>query len=215
MSDTNEIDRLISRLRKPEDIPETREERIRKLMLSAAAGGMGLGAGTSILAKGTKTFKDVAKAAGKGGLISALLAGTAGTAGDLVLGDPEPGEKNAFMKRGAVGGLVGGALLGGAGGALAASGKVGKYLGTGKLAEKLSKLVPEENMVANKFKTWAGNPSRGRTTLGGLLGGGLGSAGSAFVGADEGMQADIIAEQAQKLKPKRRTYQRERSNDGL
>ncbi len=194
--------------RKEEEDPfkSSRGERLRNFMLSAGLGGAGLGAGTSLLADGTKGLAVLGKKALTGGVTSALLAGAAGLTGDLVLGDPKPGETGAFMKRGALGGLLGGAALGGVTGGIIASGRVRNVLSKlpKPVARKLEGLPPKENMIVDKFSKWSGDPNKTRTKLGALLGGSIGAIGSAAVGADEGMQADVIADQAAKLRGRKR-----------
>lgn len=186
----------------------TRTKRLRDFMLSAAAGGAALGGGQALMSEGTKSFKQIARSGGKGALVSSLLAGTAGLAGDLILGAPGSNETDGYTNRGAIGGLAGGSLVGAAIGSVAASGKLGKMVNalgrTGKVGAKVASglkgALPEENMVVNKFRKWGADPSKTKTMLGAMLGGSLGSAGSAAMGSDEGMQADFIKAKTQALR---------------
>lgn len=197
----------------PEDFSKkTRAQRLKDFMLSAAAGGAALQGGQALMGSGTKSFGQIAKAGGKGAVISSLLAGTAGLAGDLILGAPKASETDGFTNRGAVGGLVGGGLLGAGIGGVAASGKLGKMVDaigkTGKIGSKiaagLKNAAPSENMVIDKFTKWGADPSKTRTMLGSMLGASLGGAGSAAIGSDEGMQADFIKNKAQAIRNRKK-----------
>jgi hypothetical protein len=194
----------------------TRAQRLRDFMLSAAAGGGVLTGGQALLGSGTRTLKNVASAAGKGALVSSLLAGTAGLTGDLILGAPKPNETDGNSSRGGIGGLVGGGLVGAGIGGLAASGKLGGLVSrigkTGKRGEQIAKglasVLPKDNMVVDKFKSWGADPTKTKTMLGAMLGSGLGGGSSAFLGLDEGMQADL-------LQSKAREYRKKKVQNGL
>lgn len=184
-------------------------------MASSALSGGVMGAGVNALSRGA-TLGNTLRAGGVGAALGAGLAGASGTIGDLILGDPEKGEKNGYTKRGALGGLVAGGALGALGGGLAASGKLGALLSkTPKVEKGLKSLVgkesvfmhPNENFLLKALIKNSENPTAKATLVGALGGTALGGAAAAGHGADEGMQADFLTSMAEAERRRRKAKQ--------
>lgn len=196
-----------------EQSDNSRLKRIRDLMVSAALGGGVVGAGASALQRGASlgsTLRGGALGAGVG----SLLAGGGGTVGDFIMGEPDADESHPFLKRGVVGGLVGGGALGALGGGLAASGTLGKaFAANPKLREMAQKILgkesvffrPEENFLLRSLRDKSRNPSFAGTVAGGLGAGAITGAAASYQGFDEGMQADFIEDQKRKLRERSRS----------
>jgi len=157
------------------------KERLKTLLISGGVSGGVLGGAGSLLG-GAKGFGPVGKAAALGALLSGGLSAGSGLLGDALMPGGE-GDPQANTKKGAIGGAVGGGLIGaGAGALLGIGGKGGvgrtlkavlmSNLGRGVLAKGLGKIATP----------LGGAASIG--ALGGLVGG--------YQGSDEGMQVDFI-----------------------
>lgn len=162
--------------------------------LTGALSGAVLGGASKFLG-GAKSIPEILKAAGLGGGIGAGMAGGSQLLGSALLGPAGDDEQNPAMKRGAVGGLVGGTLLGGTLAALASRGKLG---GLGKVGATISEELPLDNMLTRKILDWAKNPSFGKTAAAAGIGAALGGIPAAYLGGDEGLTYDTIAEEMRK-----------------
>jgi hypothetical protein len=160
---------------------DEQSERIRNLALSGGLSGLVLGGASAALGPFRK-WSDLAKAAGIGAAGGGSLAAGSGYVGDELLGDPEFTESNPYTKRTALGGVT----VGGTAGGLA-----GAALGTG-LAGGLAKKVLPDNLVTRKLLEYASKGSLPKMGKLGLIGAGVGALGAGYLGADEGMQMDVI-----------------------
>lgn len=157
---------------------------LKALMSGAASGGV-LGAGTKLVGGG-RTLADIGGAAAKGAAIGG--AGAAGSTwlGSHILGAPDDDDKAAYTHRGALGGAVGGVAAGSTLGALAARGTI--------------QAPKDANLLFDYFRAMAKNPTKYKTLKGGLIGGlGLGAL-AAYQGGDEGMQLDAMNEEMRRRK---------------
>ncbi len=145
----------------------------RQAAISGAVSGGALGGITSLLG-GTRSKAALLKAAllGAGGG-AGVAAGTTALGG-AIMGAPEEDDPNAYTRRGAVGGLVGGGVLGAGIGALLTKGRM---KAPGLVGDYFTKLGTKG---ASGLKQGA---------AAGSLGGALGAA---YMGSDEGMQVDAI-----------------------
>ena len=157
----------------------TREAAL-KALISGGISGAAFGAGAKLLgSKGPAKAWDLLKAAATGGAIAAPIAGGSNYLGSKVMGPPRDDEPSGFTRRGAVGGVLGGGAIGAGLGALASRGTI-------PLPASTPHFVTE---YIKKLKAMPGKKPLGiGAAIGGLLGGGI--AGS--MGADEGMQMDLI-----------------------
>ncbi len=153
--------------------------------ISGGVTGAGLAGVLGGIKRGT-TFRGVAKSAGTAGLASAALLAGGVAIGRRVLGNPKKNEANAYTKRAAVGGSIGGAVAGGLGGLALLKTRRGAR----KLVEASKTLRPAQ---------WI----RKSGALGGTaVGAGLGGLYGGYQGADEGTAVDAI-NSAAKQPPKR------------
>lgn len=162
-------------------------DRIRNLALSGGISGLVLGGASAALGP-FKKWADLAKAAGIGAGAGAGLAAGSGYVGDEILGEPELMESNPYTKRGTVGGATVGAGVGGAAGAALGSGLVGNIA---------SKVLPE-NLLTRKLLEYAGKGGLPKMGKLGALGAAAGALGAGYLGADEGMQMDVIENERRK-----------------
>jgi len=179
---------------------------IRDAALSGSLSGLVLGAGGRFLGGG-RTLADLAKAGAGGAALSGGISGGSVAAGNILMGPPEEEETQPYTRRGALGGLAGGALLGGLAGGLAGAGKIPKAAG------KLKGVVPTENLLFETLAKYGKAPTAGRVAAGTGIGAGTGGIGSAFLGSDEGMQVDMILAELDEAQ-KRRLLAELENNDG-
>lgn len=186
---------------------DDQKKRLKALALSGMVSGAVLGTGSRLLGNFTKAGDLV-----KGGLAGAAIGGTAaassGALGEAILGHPGASEEDPYTRRGAIGGAAGGTILGGLSGAAIGSGTVKsfakKYLSESAKAELEGTLRPtgknilidalKRNALKGGLKGALIGATGGATILGGL---------AAYQGADEGMQADILANARRKHARKR------------
>lgn len=175
-------------------------KRMRTAALSGAVTGGVLGGGSALLG-GAKTFGSFARPALKGAAIFGAGAPTGLLAGEALLGKPKHGEVNPYMHRGLAGGALLGALAGGGGAAYLASGKKLPFAKLGafgdKAEEAIGGLYGADNIISNKIRQWAQNPSAGNIAKASLLGGATaGVLGGHFAG-EEGAGVDILNNEAE------------------
>src|SRR5438045_3134464 len=96
-------------------------DNVRSAALSGLASGALLGGAGKIIG-GARKLSDIAKGAGIGGAISGGLSAGATGLGSALMGNPSDDDSSGFTHRGAVGGALGGLLLGGGIGGLASAG---------------------------------------------------------------------------------------------
>jgi hypothetical protein len=163
-------------------------KRALKVALTGALTGGAVGGGARALSS-PGTLRELLKAVGTGAAIGGTVAGGSSAIGSKIMGSPTPDESNPAASRGAVGGGVTGALLGGSLGALAVAGHLPAKLGS--LAEKLD--IPAENMITEYIKKLAQHPVSGKTIA---KGAGIGAAALglplAYQGFDEGVGYDAL-----------------------
>lgn len=160
----------------PQQRRQTAGDAARQATLSGAASGGALG-GISALLGGARSKAALLKAALLGAGAGGALAGGTNILGTAIMGEPSEEDATAYTRRGALGGLVGGGLLGAGLGALAAKGKI--------------RIPGDPNLVSDYFKR-LGMGGAGAAKKGAIAGAlGLGAAAS-YQGADEGMQVDAI-----------------------
>jgi hypothetical protein len=193
------------------------ENPILTLMGSAALGGGLLASGAKALSPALRAkqgalakLSSVGKAGLTGAAISAPLAGLSGLIGTSLRGTPDEDEISEgapWTERSALGGAIGGGLLGGGLGAAAGAGKLrGLMAALGRRTNpELRKIVrsgldelPTDNLFVDYFKGLSDKPGITSAMKGALAGGGTLGTIAAYQGADEGMQADIIAQELQK-----------------
>jgi len=164
-----------------------------KMGLSAGTTGGIVGGATSLLG-GARSLGGIAKGALGGAALAAPLAVGATGLGNLLMGAPDEGDSSAYARRAGLGGLIGGGLAGAAIGGLVGRRGIGAI---SKLpyAERVSEKLPLDNVIVDKIKQWAANPSaissaKSAALLGSVLGGGAG-----FYAGDEGTQLDFLRNQ--------------------
>lgn len=158
---------------------DEQKKRLKELLISGALSGAMLGAGGSALS-GAKTVGAIAKSALHGAGIGAALGGGSDLAADAVLGEPDPSNRTAYSKRGA----MGGALAGGLGGAALGALIVGKGKAPSYLREALMNKLGN-GVLAN------GVGNLGSRALGAGVVGSLGALVGGYQGGEEGMQMDF------------------------
>lgn len=143
--------------------------------MSGAVTGGGLGAITHLLGSGKLSKAGLLKSALTGAGLYGGLAGGSTYVGTGLLGSPAEDDPTAYSRRAG----LGGALLGGAAGAgLGALAAKGKFKIPVPILEKfMAKLAPKQAAAAGAL--------------------GLGAAG-AYLGTDEGMQADFLAQESRR-----------------
>lgn len=199
------------------NVEENRDTLMKRLRIAALSGGASGGIlGSLHSAMSPKsTLGSIGLGALKTAGLGAVAAPSGLLAGEAILGAPEKGEVNPYTHRG----LAGGAAVGAAGGGLAAlylasGGKIplSKLGSFGSfLDEGAQGALQKNNIIMNKLRSWAANPSAKNmlkasvmgTSLGGLAGGGF--------AMGEGQEADIISNEAAALHKKRIA---KRSQDG-
>lgn len=148
---------------------------------SALTGGL-LGGLPAALSRASK-LRGVLKGAGKGAALGGLLGTGSALIGSKVLGEPKKDDGAAYAKRGAVGGLIGGAVLGGAG-----------VLALRKVRTNLPLVGSPVRELLKSSKTF--RPARWvrKANLPAAvgIGAGIGGATGAFQGADEGSGVDTL-----------------------
>lgn len=193
------------------------ENPILTLMGSAALGGGLLASGAKALSPALRAKKSalgrlssVGKAGLTGAAISAPLVGLSGIIGQSLRGTPDEDEISEgapWTERSALGGAIGGGLIGGGLGGLAGAGKLRGLaaLAGRKINPELRSVIrsglnelPTDNVVVDYFKKLSSKPGVTSALQGALAGGGTLGGIAAYQGADEGMQADIIAQELQK-----------------
>lgn len=189
-----------------EENKESMLQRIKRSALSGGVSGAILGAGSTALTSSLKPV-DLLKGALHGAGLGSAVTGIGTGLGESLMGAPGAEESNPSLKRGALGGGVAGAVLGGLG---------GLALATGKLST-LSRLAPKAASAIEKFMAKEAEKGSARSgligkvkklaqdgavahaaTLGAAGGGALG----AYYGGDEGLQADAVNAQFQREKEK-------------
>lgn len=185
--------------------------RLRTAALSGGASGALLG-GLHAAVSPKSTLETVLLNALKSGALGAVAAPSGLAAGEAILGHPKDGEVNPYTHRGLVGGAALGAGLGGLGAAYLASGKKFPLAKLGsfgaQLDEKIAGGLSQNNLVANKLRSWASNPSAGNLTKAALLGSGVGAAAGGGFSAGEGEEADILSNENDAMHRRRMARQR-------
>lgn len=170
------------------------EEATRESTLNGAATGALYG-GVGRMLTGARRPGDILKAAALGAATYGPLAGGTTALGSKALGAPEDEDAGAFTTRGLVGGLLGGGVLGAAGGALLGSGRLrglAKLPFAGKVAKVAEKELPLDNLIVDKIKHWAKHPGAASSAKSAALLAAVLGTGAAGVGASEGMQLDYL-----------------------
>jgi hypothetical protein len=168
--------------------PEERK-RLQTLALGGGFSGAIMGGATSLLGGAGKWGK-VAQAAGLGALGGSALASGSGYVGGKVL-DADPNDPTSNTKRGAIGGLLAGAV-GGLG--------LGALMKIPAVKSKVVAMLSDAGKPGIMAKAIDKMPLK-KVALGtGLVGAGAG----AMSGYDEGMQADFIKNIADQAKEKKR-----------
>lgn len=161
---------------------DEQKKRLKELLISGALSGAVLGAGGSALS-GAKTVGAIAKSALHGAGIGAALGGGSDLAADAVLGEPDPNNRTAYSKRGAMGGALAGGLGGAALGALVSGGGAKGALSRDLKAGLINKLG--RGVVAK------GVGKLGSRAVGAGVVGSLGALVGGYQGGEEGMQMDF------------------------
>jgi hypothetical protein len=169
----------------------------RYLMMAAsgAATGGGMGAIGKILS-GSRSIPGIVASGIGGAMLGSATVPGASYLGEQVLGEPDEDDSLAYTKRSA----LGGAMVGGAGGALA-GGYIGSGLGSalGKMApgaaSALGRNIPLDNLIVDTIKKKGG-------LKGALLGSILGGVGLGFMTGDEGQQVDTLMNARKQMKGK-------------
>ena len=190
------IDRIKQNEREASKMEDDLLSRLGSIGISAGISGAILGTGGAALG-GVRGLSKLAKAGLLGALGSAGLAGGANLAGSII--EPNAEDFTANTRRGAYGGLLAGGLTGGAIGALAAAGK-GRALLSTSIGRKIARAIPTDNIFSDYIRRVGARsiPKTAKMTAGGTVGGLVGAGTGAFVGSDEGMQYDVIMEEARR-----------------
>lgn len=178
---------------------QTLIDRLKTAALTGAASGGLLGAGSALLGGG-KSLRGILRKAAIGAAGGGIAAPAAIGAGEAVLGAPEQDEKNPYVRRGLVGGAIIGGGLGGGISALLASGKKLPLTKMGAFGDKIKTALSADNIILNKLREYAENPSRSNIVKGTLLGTGIGAFGGAEFSADEGLNLDAIQNEIEAAK---------------
>ena len=190
----------------PGNSRSTLMHRLRLAALSGGASGAGLGAIHAAMSPGS-TVGSIGASALKSALLGGAAAPAGLAAGEAILGSPKPGEANPSTHRGLIGGATLGAGAGGLAALYLASGRKIPLTKLGSLGEKIESkaagFMGADNLIANKLRSWATNPSASNLAKAALLGGGAaGVAGGSF-SAGEGEESDILNNEAEALQRKR------------
>jgi len=187
---------------------------ILNLMGSAAIGGGLVGAGAKLLspslrhAPGTLgKLKALAKAGLLGSATTAGLVGLGGAVGQEILGQPteqEQEEGSPWTRRAGLGGAIGGGIVGATLGGLHGAGSLRKLAGL--IPEKILARgnralsdIPTDNVLFDYLKKLGKRPNVTSAIAGATVGGvGLGGL-AGYLGADEGMQADVLEDERRAL----------------
>jgi hypothetical protein len=156
----------------------TKEATIKALISGGLTGG-GFGLAAQLAGKAKPSRAAILKAILTGGGTAAGVAGGATYLGSKIAGPPGEDEASGYTRRGTLGGVLGGGAVGSALGAATGSGKVN---------------VPNSapyylRMAAERLKSL---PKGRGALLGGALGAGLAGSFAGWMGADEGMQLDVL-----------------------
>ena len=155
----------------------------------------GLGGAAYQLVNGNRSIPSVLLRGLGSAAIAAPAAAGATAIGNALLGSPKSDDPAAYTTRGALGGGLGGALLGSGVGYLLGSGRLRGLAHlpfAEKAAESVKKVLPIDNLITDRLRSWAsmGSHANGLKSAG-LLGGALGGFG-AMTGSSEGMGVDAI-----------------------
>lgn len=162
-----------------------------KALLSGGVSGALFGAGSKLLGSKVPVGAwDLLKSAATGAAVAAPIAGGSNYLGSKIMGPPGDDEPSGFTRRGAVGGALGGGAIGAGLGALASRGTI-------PLPASTPHFITE---YIKKIKAMPGKkPLAIGAGIGALLGGGL----AGGMGADEGMQLDLVTNELNEAKRKR------------
>lgn len=163
--------------------------------LKAAASGAVFGAPFGVMGKlwgGGKKISDLLRGAMVGGGLGGGAAGGSVLAGSALLGEPGPGETSPYTARAGLGGALTGGGLGGLLGGLAAAGKLPK-----SLPASIMKYLPQDNILTRKI-------AKSSIPAGAAMGAGALGLPTGLYGMDEGMGVDVIMNEMQKDKLRRR-----------
>lgn len=169
---------------------------------AALAAGLtgGVLGGTSRLLSGARELAPIMRSALLGGGMMGGLAGGATALGSAILGAPKDTEEGAYTRRGLTGGLIGGAAVGGAGGAMLGALGNRALRGIPKATQAFAKSeLPLDNLIVDAIKRWMSRPGTASSAkTGALLGAVTGLAGGG-VGASEGMGLDYYKTELDRL----------------
>lgn len=185
------------------DHNQTLLDRLKAAALTGAASGGLLGAGSALLG-GAKNLPGVLKKAAIGAVGGGIVAPAAIGTGEAIMGAPGPDEQNAYVRRGLLGGaILGGGLGAGAAGLMSAGAKL-PLAKLGAFGDKIKTAMSADNIVLNKLRQYAQNPSRSNIMKGVLLGTGIGALAGGEFSADEGLNLDAIQNEIDAAKMRRR-----------
>lgn len=168
----------------------TRDASLKALMSGGVSGAIfGLGAKMLGSKSPTKAL-DLMKAAAMGASISGPIAGGSTYLGSKVMGPPGDDEPSGYTRRATLGGALSGGALGAGLGALAAKGRI-----------PIPKATP--HFISEYVKKLAGMPGSKPMQIGAGVGALLGGTAAGSMGANEGMQLDLINNELREVKRKR------------
>jgi hypothetical protein len=171
-----------------------REHAFRHAGETAALWG-GLAGATGQLINGNRSVPSILLR----GLGTAAVTGPAVAEGEAlghaVLGDPKDNDPTGYSVRGAVGGGLGGAALGGGVGYLLGSGRLRGLASlpyAGKIAQTAKEFLPLDNIITDRLRKWAAKPSHTNGLKAAALLGLGGGATAGLHGFYEGMDLDFL-----------------------
>jgi len=186
-----------------------KDDALSSVLEAAKSGALfgGIGGVTSGILSGQRSLRAIGMRGLGGAAGLAATAAGGGALGTALLGTPEEGEKNAYAKRGGLGGAVAGTAAGAGLGYILGAGKLRPLTrAAGRLAREFD--APIDNLIGDQVKKQIQQRSlaAGLKTAGGL--GVMGGLGGGYMGMNEGMGVDFLHEDPDELRQRRANVER-------
>jgi len=179
-------------------------------ILEAAKSGAifgGIGGVTSGLIGGERSLRSIGMRGLGGAAGLAATAAGGGALGTAILGAPDQDEKNAYAKRGGLGGAIAGTAAGAGLGYILGAGKLKPWTtAAGRLAREFE--APIDNLIGDQVKKGIQRQSLagGLATGAGL--GALGGVAGGYMGMNEGMGVDFLHDNPNEIRQRRANVER-------